>query len=241
MWTVTYAQVATSGPPPYTLSEPDRNGRVLVRHSEPLDIGVIRATQAGLLVTRPGKAEGRAFFGSTETLALLDPATGQIVRELSDGVFAVLDATDDLVAWSSARGPLVEVYDLHRMTFRGVFHAPGYQGPNYGRFSPDSRALVLGFSGLPQLDTNPETYGYLQVLDLVSSRIMPINGLHTTPKADAQLDWSRDGGTVLLAIDDGDRARVVFWGLRSHAITTLPKAVQRSPETRFLFLQRGSS
>lgn len=141
-------------------------------------------------MTLPGAYDG-SYFSQTESVWLLDPATGQLSRGLSDGVFAVLDVTDNFFAQSSARRPLVEIYDFNRGEVTGVVNATGYRPPDYGRFSPDQRTLILGFSGLPQFGTNPASYGYLGALDLPTARITRINGVRTPPKNDPQLDWSR--------------------------------------------------
>ena len=151
-------------------------------------------------------------------------------------MFAVLDATGTTVAWSSSTRPLVEVYDLNKGTFENVFNAPGYHPPNYGRFSPDHRSLALGFTGLPQTVT-PASYGYLQVLDLADGRITPINGLRFPPKIDPELDWSHDGGTLILGIDNRNQARIAFWQRQNHLVTVLPRPVAHSEYYRFAYLQ----
>jgi len=231
VWTVSYRRTPGSD----TLTQLDRTGRVLARHPVTAGSSVVRATRAGLLVTIPGTAAG-SYFGNTVRLALLDPATGRVRRVLSDGVYAVLDATEDRVAWSSARHPWVDVYDLTTGTFTAVLDVPGYHPPNYGRFSPDRRSLALGFSGLPQIGSNPASYGYLQVLNLRSGRVTPLAGLRTPPKNDVQLDWTRDSSTLILGVDHRDRARIAFWSARTSTLTMLPKRIRHSEYDRFTYL-----
>lgn len=241
LWTVTYppqsASPGGSEPAPYTLTEIDRTGRVLARYTEPQNIGVIRATKAGLLVTLPNPSDG-SYFRQSESVRLLDPATGKLRHGVSGAVFAVLDVTDDLVAWSSTRSPLVEVYDLSRGAVAGVYNAPGYHPPNYGRFSPDQHTLALGFAGLPQLGSNPASYGYLETLDLTTGRITRINGLRTPPKNNPQLDWTPDSRTLILSVDQRDRAQIALWQQRNRALSVLPNVIDHSEYVRLAYLQR---
>lgn len=244
LWTITYppqsASLGSSEPAPYRLTEIDRTGRVLARHAEPENVYIFRATNAGLLAAIATSSDG-SYLGQTESVRLLDPATGQLGSQLGDGVFAVLDATDNLVAWSSSRRPVVEIYDLNRGTAVGSFDAPGYHPPDYGRFSPDQRTLVLGFSDLVQLGTNPASYGYLESLDLSTRRITRINGLLTPPKNDPQLDWSHDSRTLILGVDDGKAAHIALWERQRPGLVVLPKVISHSAYTQLTYLPRDGS
>lgn len=238
VWTVTYPRSPPSpaGTAPYTLREIDSTGRQLARHTEPPEVRPVRATRAGLLATiSPPMADG-SYYGTSEQVVLLNPATGRARRVLSNGAFAVLDATDNRVALSYPRRPLIDVYDLDDGTVTGIRYQPAYRAPTYGRFSPDQRSLVLGFSGLPQLGTTPPSYGYLQVLDLDTGAVTPIDGLRTLPKFDAALDWSGNG-TLLLAVDAGALEHIALWHGEGRPLTVLPRGVAHSPAYQFSYLQ----
>jgi hypothetical protein len=236
VWTITYPRESTTAP--FTLTEIDPSGRVIVSVSETEGTQVLRATRAGLLATLPARPTD-AFLAPT-TLVLLDPATGNVDHVLSSGVLAVLDATDTTIAWSSTRS-LVEVYDFEHDTRPVVFQIPGYLPPNRGRFSPDKHTLALSVGGLPQMGTNPASYGYLQVLDLRTGRTTRIKGLRFPPKIDPQLDWSRDSRVLILGIDSGKQGRVAFWHRHSHVVTVLAAAVPNSDYYGFTYLQRAGS
>jgi hypothetical protein len=233
VWTITYPRQGT-GTGPLTLAEIDPSGRVLVSLSESDGTQALRATSAGLLATLPVRSTGE--FLTPMTLVLLDPRTGDVDHVLSSRVVAVLDATDTTVAWSTARSDVV-VYDLEHENRPVVFHAGGFLPPNYGRFSPDRRTLALGVTGLPQIGTNPASFGYLDILDVRNGRTTRIKGLRYPPKIDPQLDWSDDGDVLILGVDNGKRGRIAFWHRQSHLVTVLPEAVPNSDNYRFVYLQ----
>lgn len=238
VWTVTYPRSTPSpaGPAPYTLREIDSTGRQLARQTEPPEVRPVRATRAGLLATiSPSMSDG-SYYGTSEQVVLLNPATGRTGRVLSNDAFAVLDATDNRVALSYPRRPLIDVYDLDDGTVTGIRYQPAYRAPTYGRLSPDQRSLVLGFSGLPQLGTTPPSYGYLQVLDLDTGAVTPIDGLRTLPKSDVALDWSGNG-TLLLAVDAGAQTQIALWHGDGRSLTLLPRGVAHSPAYQFSYLQ----
>lgn len=236
VWTMTYPRPGGGVSAPYTLAELDRTGRVLARHTESPGMDILRATSAGLLVTLPRVSDG-SYYGSPQTLAIFNPTTGNIDQTLSDHVFAVLDATDNRVAWTTTVGGFhIAVYDLAGGQGPALFSAPGYHPPDYGRFSPDQRTLALGFSGLPQLGNNPASYGYLQVLDLISGSITPISGLRTSPESYAQLQWTADSRTLVLGLDDHNFTEVAFWTRPSRKLTVLPTTVPHSDNSAFGYL-----
>jgi hypothetical protein len=80
-----------------------------------------------------------------------------------------------------------------------------------GRFSSDGRWLALAFPAGPQVGAPAQSPGWISVLDLQTGALHRVAGLVTPPSRRPILDWSPDGRSLVVGIQDGSLLRLGVW------------------------------
>lgn len=166
----------------------------------------VRDTAGGLLLSRVLRTGSAGV-----ELQLVDPRTGAARRTLgTDRV--LLAAGDGLVAHRAADCRLdcpVTVSDAATGKDRVLPAVPGPPAAT-GAIGPDGDRLALSFPGDP-LATGRSRPGFVAVQDLADGRVVTVPGVRTPPAQRADVDWSPEGGVLVIAVWWSDRAAIGLW------------------------------
>lgn len=191
---------------PGTLTERDLDGRVLARRAVRQPMWVQADTDAGLLVhvlaRRPGDAE---------TVALADPRTLRVRRDLGPAGYVVA-TRGQLAAWVLPACCGLRIADLATGRTRTVSRARDFV-VGTAAFSPDRRRLAVAYLGRHPQQLGGAAPGFVEVLDLASGRHTRVPGVETAIKQYADLSWTPDGRWLALGVGlvNADMRRIGVW------------------------------
>lgn len=221
--------------PPYTALTPLNGGRT-VRLRTGTD--PVAATAAGLVVVAHDRRAGRV-----DTVELVDPNSGALLRRLAKG--SPLGATDGavLVSLPDCGPPLrhgtcsLEGVDLKTGRPTGTYELPIGRVPvSDAVFSPDGAVAAFQLTRArqdPRFTTGPPfPPADVVVLHLDTGRLDVVPGLELPPGAGAGLAFDATGSSLLATVSEGSRGELLVWrrGMPGPAlVTSLPGPLMAAP------------
>jgi hypothetical protein len=185
---------------------------------------LLRDTPYGLLVEVMARSvEGEADHGE---LLLVDPRTGR-PRHRIGAVDAVLDSTDDRVAWipyGCLEWPSrckVAVTELGSRLER-TYPTPDGRPVAAAAFPPDQTTLAVSFAGRAEFAQQVDPDGYVSVLPLATGVFERMPGLTTAAGLAATVTWIQDGLLVAGVNVDTNADRLLSWSPGQPGPVVLP-------------------
>ena len=232
-WAVTYA--------PHTVLTPLNGGRKITLRAR---TDPVADTADGLVVAH------RPRTGRPDTIELIDPGTGALLRRLAEGSPLGAAGHVVLVSLPGCGAPLthsrctLESIDLRTGRPTATFEMPLGRAPVSGAvfspdsavFSPDSTeaAFQLTRAGQdPRFTTgSPFPPADVVVLHLRTGSLDIVPGLELPPETGAGLVFDPTGSWLLAMVSEGDRGELLAWrqGMTGPAlVTSLPGPLMAPP------------
>jgi len=192
-------------------------------------------TVAGLVVVHIDPLAS-ANAGRPDTVELVDPKTGALLRRLAEG--SAMGAGDDvvLVSLADCAAPSVrtrctlESVDLKTGRPRATFRLPVGRVPaSDAVFSPDGTVAAFQLARASQdlrfTTGHPFPSANVVILHLNTGSLDIVAGLRLAPKTQAGLAFDATGNWLLAAVNEGNRGELLAWrkGMPGPGlVTTLP-------------------
>ena len=178
-------------------------------------------TAAGLVVVHSDPL-APVSAGRPDTVELLDPKTGALLRRLTEGSAmgaadgVVLVSLPDCAAASTRTSCTLESVDLKTRRPTATFRLPVGRVPvSDAVFSPDGSQAAFQLARASQdlrfMTGHPFPSADVVILHLHTGSLDIVRGLKLAPKTQAGLAFDATGNWLLATVSNGDRGELVAW------------------------------
>lgn len=232
-WIVTYPADADH---PYGTITPVPRGPLVRLPAGFYPSAVVSDTVVGMLQPDPS--------APPTWLMLVDARTGRVRARLEQAVSPLAAGADQVLWTGGCEEGDTKPCMLRRRSITGGATA-GYSLPRAaccGVVSPDGTAVALLLQRAttdPRFESHPLPPSDIAVMHLDTGRLEVVPGIELPAKSSPGLAFATGGGWLLIALDAGQRTRLLAWrsGLRLPYETTAIRGLVRAPPTLVIAAQ----